>query len=85
MDELVKMVAQKVNLPEDKAREAVNTVIGFLKDKLPAPIGGHLDGILNSGGSPSGAGTGTGGAGSGDMLGGAIQGIEGMFGGGKKE
>lgn len=72
MDEVVNMVAKKVNLPADKAREAVDTVIGFLKDKLPAPIGGQIDGLLHGGGG-----------GSGDMLGGAVQGIEGMF--GKKE
>ncbi len=87
MDEVVNLVAKKVNLPEDKAREAVNTVIGFLKDKLPAPLASHLDGVLHTGGSTSAPGTGIPGAatGSGDMLGGAIQGIEGMFGGGKKE
>jgi hypothetical protein len=72
MDQLVNMVAQKVNIPPDKAREAVDTVIGFLKDKLPDPIAGHIDGLLHGGGG-----------GSGDMLGGAMQGLGDMF--GKKE
>ena len=55
MDELVNMVAQKVNIPPDKAREAVNTVVGFLRDKLPAPIAGHLDGLLHGGGAATAA------------------------------
>ncbi len=73
MDEIVNMVAQKVNLPPDKAREAVDTVLGFLKEKLPAPIAGQIDGLLHGGGA----------GGSGDMLGGAMQGLGDMF--GKKE
>ncbi len=46
MDELVKLVAQKTGLPEDKAKVAVETVVGFLKQKLPAPIASQIDGVL---------------------------------------
>ena len=35
MDELVKLVSQKTGLSEQMAKTAVETVIGFLKDKLP--------------------------------------------------
>ena len=51
MEELVKLVSQKVGLPEDKARMAVKTVLGFLKEKLPASIASQLEGVLGSSGS----------------------------------
>ncbi|MDQ3197426.1 MAG: DUF2267 domain-containing protein [Pseudomonadota bacterium] len=40
MDELINMVAQRTGLAPEKARTAVDTVVGFLKDKLPAPLAG---------------------------------------------
>lgn len=46
MDELVKMVADKVGISEAQAKQAVETVLGFLKDKLPEPIAGQLDAAL---------------------------------------
>lgn len=46
MDELVKLVTQKVGIHETQAKQAVETVIGFLKDKLPAPLAGQIDGVL---------------------------------------
>lgn len=42
-EELVRMVAQKTGLPEDKARSAAETVIGYLKERLPSSIAGQLD------------------------------------------
>jgi len=52
MDELIKLVAQKTGIPEAKAKVAVETVLKFLKDKLPDPIAAQLDGLL-AGGSPT--------------------------------
>ena len=46
MDELVKQVAQKVGISEEMAKTAVETVINFLKDKLPDPIARQLDNIM---------------------------------------
>ena len=46
MDELVKMVADKVGISETQAKQAVETVLGFLKEKLPEPIAGQLDAAL---------------------------------------
>ena len=34
MDQLLKLVVKKTGLPEDKAKVAVETVVGFLKKKL---------------------------------------------------
>jgi nucleoid DNA-binding protein len=49
-DELVKLVAQKTGLSEDMAKKAVDTVLNYLKEKLPAPIAAEVDGIMNTGG-----------------------------------
>ena len=46
MDELVKMVADKVGISEVQAKQAVEMVMEFLKDKLPEPIAGQLDAAL---------------------------------------
>ena len=52
MDELVKVVVQKTGLPEAQAKQAVQAVIGFLKEKLPAPIAAQVDALLAGGGPP---------------------------------
>lgn len=69
MDELVKRITEKTGISEDQARSAVNTVTGFLKEKLPAPIAGQIDNVL------SGAG------GMGDTLSNAASKVGNMFGG----
>jgi len=50
MDELVKLVVKKTGLPEATAKTAVETVIGHLKKKLPAPVGSQIDALLKGGG-----------------------------------
>jgi hypothetical protein len=67
-EELVRMVAQKTGLPEDKARMAAETVIGFLKERLPEPIASQLDSVARSGAS-AGGGLGDMAKGFGDKLG----------------
>ena len=54
MDELIKRVGEKAGLPPDRARAAVDAVLSFLKEKLPGPIGSHLDGVLGGGGGGGG-------------------------------
>ncbi len=49
MDELVNQVAQRTGLAPDKARAAVDTVLGFLKARLPGPIASQLDSALSGG------------------------------------
>jgi len=46
MDELVKLVSQKVGISEEQAQQAVTVVIGFLKDNLPAPIAAQVEAAL---------------------------------------
>jgi hypothetical protein len=66
MDSLINMVAQRTGLSEDKARTAVDTVVGFLKERAPAGLSGQIDSLVG------GEGSGAGGIGSsiGGMLGG---------------
>ena len=52
MDELIKLVSQKAGLSEEMAKTAVETVIDYLKRKLPAPIAGQIDNVLGGGGMP---------------------------------
>jgi len=54
MEELVKLVSSKVGISEDQARSAVETVVGFLKTKLPAPLAGHVESALGLAGSSLG-------------------------------
>ena len=68
MEELVKLVSQKTDLSEEKSRQAVEIVLEYLKGKLPAPIAGQLDNILE----------GSEGLDLGDM---ASKGLGGLFGG----
>jgi hypothetical protein len=60
MDELVKLVAQKTGIAEEQARTAVMTVLGFLKDRLPGPLAGQLDGVLGTGNRTDNLGSGLG-------------------------
>ncbi len=50
MNELVKRVADRVGIGEDQAQKAVETVVGFIKEKMPA-VSGQLDSFLGQGGS----------------------------------
>jgi nucleoid DNA-binding protein len=53
MEALIKMVVEKTGISQDQATSAVNTVVDFLKDKLPAGIGQHLDSFVNGESSAS--------------------------------
>jgi len=69
MDSLISMVAQRSGISEDKARTAVDTVVGFLKEHAPAGLSGQIDSLV--GGTSSGSG-------------GIASTVSGMFGGQKK-
>ncbi len=70
MDELIKQVAQRTGISEEQARTAVQTVIGFLKERLPAPIAGQLDNAVSGAGGSGGSIT--------DQAGGMIGGMFGQ-------
>lgn len=70
MEELIAAVAAKTGLPADKAKDAADAVLGFLKEKLPAPIAGQIDGLVSGNSNQIG-----------DALGGVTDKLKGMFGG----
>ena len=49
MNELINQIAQRTGIGEDKARQAAETVIAFLKTKLPG-VGNQLDSLMQGGG-----------------------------------
>ena len=52
MDELVKLVTEKTGLPEAQARQAVEVVLNYIKDKAPEPFGAQIDALIEGGGLP---------------------------------
>lgn len=75
MDQLLTMITEKTGLPADKAQEVVGVVLGFVKDKLPAPIASQIEGLL--GGDGDGADDGEGGG----MMDNVKKGLGGLLGG----
>lgn len=69
MNEIVQRLIAKTGLSEDQASAAVQTVLGFVKEKLPAPLAAQVEGILGGGQAEETAG-----------VGGALGSIGGMFG-----
>ncbi len=49
MDDLIKQISEKTGLSEEMSKSVVSMVVDHLKDKLPAPIAGQLDGVLGEG------------------------------------
>ena len=46
MDERIKMVAEKAGVPEDKAKVAVEGVVGYLQKSLPPAMASPLDTVV---------------------------------------
>ena len=53
MEELVREISNRAGISEEQAQQAVETVISFLKGRLPAPMASQIDTLLGSG-SPGG-------------------------------
>ncbi len=49
-NELIKMVAEKTGISEDKAATAAQTVVAELKKRLPGPVASQLDSVITGGG-----------------------------------
>jgi len=49
MDELVKLITAKTGISADQARQAIDVVADFLKQRLPAPIAAQVDVVLKGG------------------------------------
>lgn len=46
MEQIIKMITEKTGISTEQATTAVNVVTDYLKEKLPAGMGGQLDGLL---------------------------------------
>ena len=68
MNEIIQRLIDKTGMPEDKAATAVETVVDFLKEKLPSPVASQIDNLMS------------GGEGMASKLGGLGSGLGGMFG-----
>ena len=79
MEELIRQVTERTGISEEQARTAVETVLGYLQNNLPAGLSQQLGGLLGGAGGGGATGTGAaGGAGLDDLMGG-------MLGGGPKD
>lgn len=54
MDQLVKLVAQKTGINESQAKMAVETVMSFMKDKLPDGVASQVISMLQDGSDAEG-------------------------------
>ncbi|WP_298406910.1 DUF2267 domain-containing protein [uncultured Chloroflexus sp.] len=43
---LVELIREKTGVSAEQAQQAVDVVVGFLKDKLPEPIATQIDQVL---------------------------------------
>jgi uncharacterized protein (DUF2267 family) len=53
MDQIVNQIAEQTGISKDQARQAVQIVMGFLQDRLPAPLAAQIQSAL--GGDTGGA------------------------------
>ena len=54
MNEIVRMVSQKTGMDEAKSKQAVDTVLQFLRNKLPAPIASQVENVVSGNGGAVG-------------------------------
>lgn len=54
MNELINQIVEKTGIPADKAQQVLTVVAGFVKQKFPA-LGGQIDSVLGTSGSPTGS------------------------------
>ena len=54
MNEIIQRLIEKTGLPEDKARMALDTVVQFLKERLPGPMAAQIDGFISGDSGMSG-------------------------------
>lgn len=47
MDELIQQLKSRVGLDDNKAQSAAQTVIDYLKQRLPGPVAGELDKVVS--------------------------------------
>jgi hypothetical protein len=76
MDKLLELVQEKAGISADQAQKAIEAVVGFMKDKLPGPIGDQVAKMVGGGDDVEGGDDEGGG-----MLGGVTDKLGGLLGG----
>jgi hypothetical protein len=46
MDQLISQITQKTGITDQQARDAVQTVIGFIKEKVPPSMAPQIDALM---------------------------------------
>jgi hypothetical protein len=46
MDQLISQITQKTGISDQQARDTVQIVVGFIKEKLPSGMGSQLDALM---------------------------------------
>lgn len=54
MEEVIKLVAEKAGISMEQAKSAVETVVGFVKGKLPPGIADKLEDVISGKEIPGG-------------------------------
>ena len=54
MEELINRVSEKAGITPEQAKAAVETVAGYLKEKVPAPYSSYIDKFMGSDGGSGG-------------------------------
>lgn len=67
MEKIVGMIVEKTGISEEHARIAVNTVVSYLKDKMPGGLGKQVESYIHGDGDDE-----SGASGLGDKLGGIL-------------
>ena len=49
MDALISKVVERTGISEDKARAAVDTVVGFIKERAPSGLSSQIDSLVAGG------------------------------------
>lgn len=47
MEDLIKLVTEKTGISPEQAKTAVETVMGFVKEKLPSGISEQVEGLMS--------------------------------------
>ncbi len=53
MEQLTAQVAQRTGISDEQAQQAVEIVLSFLKERLPAPIAGQIDNVVGGSEAPA--------------------------------
>jgi hypothetical protein len=78
MEQLINLITEKTGISAEQAQGAIDTVLGFVKDKLPEGMQGMVDSLIGGGGTDGAQSSG------GDLLSQAGSMLGGMFGGDNK-